>query len=195
MNFDAKSGDSDLRRGMADASLVTLVDLLRLQTEPLSSWAAAEIGRRFASLIRRFWRANRCGDYEDFSQEVLTRLFSALPRLRAADAFPGLFRQVVVGAAADYWRHRQPDVVDVPDEQFGEIPDPDADFGEELVTRLLVRSYLELLPSRERQVLLLLYFDDMDALEVANALGISAGAVRTTKVRALRRLREAITKM
>lgn len=195
MTSDDKSEVSEAREGLADAALGSLVELLRLQSEPAASRSAVEIARRFSPLIRRFWRLNRCGDYEDFSQEVLTRLFVALPHLRTAAAFPGLFRQIVVGAAADYWRRHQPAGVDVPDEELKELPDPDADFTEALVTRLLVGSYLELLPSREREVLQLLYFADLDTSEAARILGITPGALRTTKVRALARLREAIRNM
>lgn len=196
MTSDDRSGVSDGSvPGLADATLGTLVELLRLRAEPAASHAASEIACRFSPLIRRFWRSNRCGDLEDFSQEVLTRLFVALPHLRSIDAFPGLFRQVVVGAAADYWRRQQPAVVDMSDEDLREIPDLTADFSEELITRLLVRSYLDLLPPREREVLVLLYLADMDVAEAAERLGITPGALRTTKVRALTRLRDALKKV
>ena len=55
-----------------------------------------------------------------------------------------------------------------------------------------MRSYLELLSRREREVLELLYFEDMDPADAAKVLGITAGALRTTKVRALTRLRDAL---
>jgi len=41
-------------------------------------------------------------------------------------------------------------------------------------------------------VLELLYFEDMDPADAAKVLGITAGALRTTKVRALTRLRDAL---
>lgn len=195
MSSDDRSGASELPHGLAEVALGALVELVRLQAEPAASRAAAELARRFSPLIRRYWRDKRCGDYEDFSQEVLTRLFAALPHLRKVAAFPGLFRQVVVGAAADHWRRHRPGEVDLPDAELEKIAAPDADFGEELVTRLLVRSHLELLPAREREVLRLLYFGDLDVAEAARVIGITPGAVRTTKVRALARLRDALGKM
>jgi len=189
---DTSAASDEGRRGLADMPLGALVELLRLRSEPTASRAAAEVARRFSPLVRRFWRTNRCGDYDDFSQEVLTRLFVALPHLRSVDAFPGLFRQIVLATAADFWRRRHPPGVDVPEEQLHAIADPVADFSEALVTRLLVRSYLELLSRREREVLELLYFEDMDPADAAKVLGITAGALRTTKVRALTRLRDAL---
>lgn len=195
MTSEDKSEVFDRHGVFADAAIGMLVELIRLETEPAASHAAKEIARRFSPLIRSYWYSKRCGEYDDFSQEVLTRLFVALPHLREAEAFPGLFRQIVVRAAADYWRRFQPLGEDVPEEELEEIADPAGDFSEELVTKLFVLSYLDKLPPRERQILWMLYYEDLDPVEIANLLSISQGAVRTTKVRALTRLREALKKM
>lgn len=195
MTLEDKSEVFERREVFAESALGMLVELVRFQVEPGASRAAKEIARRFSPLIRSFWHAKRCGEYEDFSQEVLTRLFVALPHLRDVDAFPGLLRQIVVTAAADYWRRYRDPGVDVTEEVLEEIADPSADFSEELISKLFVLSYLEKLPAREREVLRLLYYDDLDPEEIANLLTISAGAVRTTKVRALTRLRELLKKM
>jgi len=195
MASGGRSGGSEAPGALTGAPLGSLVELIRLSAEPAASHAAQEVSRRFLPLLRKFWHANNCGEYDDFSQEVLTRLFAALPHLRVVEAFPGLFRQIVVTSAADFWRRQRPPGPEVSQEELESLPDPSADFSEELVTKLLVRSYLELLPSREREVVELLYFADLDPAEVAQMLGIAPGAVRTTKVRAIGRLRDAIRKM
>src|SRR5262249_54253574 len=55
--------------------------------------------------------------------------------------------------------------------------------------RLRVRAALEQLPPRDREVLVLLYMEDLSAVEIAATLGMTEGAVRTRHLRALERLR------
>jgi RNA polymerase sigma-70 factor (ECF subfamily) len=56
--------------------------------------------------------------------------------------------------------------------------------------RLRVRAALEELPPRDREVLVLLYMEDLSAVEIAAILGIAEGAVRVRHLRALERLRK-----
>ena len=161
--------------------------LLRLnESDPRSSAAATEILRRFQPLLRKYWAWHRLGEYEDFVQEAMLRLFIALPSLRNLDSFPGLFRRIVIGTAADALRARvesAADVEDLNDEQLA------VEFDESLSTGVVVRSYLEHLPPREREVINLTFFEDLDPAEVAVRLNLSEGAVRMTKSRAIGRLR------
>jgi len=157
-----------------------------LHNEVTSGEAINEILRRFHPLLRKYWRWQRVCEYEEFLQEVMVRLFGALPNLRDPNAFPGLLRRIVLATAADLLRRNSLEHVDIADvnpEHFA------VDFDESTSTPLLVRSYLELLPPREREVLYLSYFDDLDPTEVSKRLGVSAGAIRMTKSRALARLR------
>ncbi|MFO0954030.1 MAG: sigma-70 family RNA polymerase sigma factor [Isosphaeraceae bacterium] len=55
--------------------------------------------------------------------------------------------------------------------------------------RLLVRAALEQLPPRDREVLVLLYMEDLSAVEIAVVLDMTEGAVRVRHLRALDRLR------
>jgi RNA polymerase sigma-70 factor (sigma-E family) len=56
-------------------------------------------------------------------------------------------------------------------------------------TRLLVWQALSGLPPRQRTVLVLRYYEDMGEAEIAAALGISRGTVKSTAARALAKLR------
>jgi RNA polymerase sigma-70 factor (ECF subfamily) len=56
-------------------------------------------------------------------------------------------------------------------------------------SRRRVQAALEQLPPRDREVLVLLYMDDLSAVEIAAILGLTEGAVRTRHLRALERLR------
>jgi RNA polymerase sigma factor (sigma-70 family) len=189
MNSDAMSGAFENAEGRLAALPLPLL-LARLRdkdNQANASQAAVEILRRFQPLLRKYWAWHRLGEYEDFVQEVMLRLFIALQRLRDANAFPGLLRRIVIGTATDALRSMH---FETPD--FAAL-DPDkltVEFDESLATAVIVRSYLELLPPREQEVVSLLLFEDLDTGEVAQKVGLSVGAVRTTKSRAIRRLRK-----
>jgi RNA polymerase sigma-70 factor, ECF subfamily len=52
-----------------------------------------------------------------------------------------------------------------------------------------VQAALALLPPRDREVLVLLYMEELSAAEIGGVLGMTEGAVRTRHVRALERMR------
>jgi len=55
-----------------------------------------------------------------------------------------------------------------------------------------VQNCLQLLPERERTVLVMTFFDDSDAEEVARATGITAGNARVVRHRGIERLRRCV---
>ena len=172
---------------LSSVPLPELIQQLQLGgDDPRSSDAAVEVLRRFQPLLRKYWAWHRIGEYDDYVQEVMVRLFVALPRLKSLEAFPGLFRKIVIGTATDALRSPRPDtasIEDIDEERLTSV------FDESLSTSVVVRSYLEHLPPREREVLSMLFFDDMDPDEVAAKLSLTAGTVRMTKSRAIERLR------
>ena len=190
MISDVKSEAADSRDGLGDSiDIEDLITWLRLGQDPNASRAATEITKRFRPLIQKYWRQKRCGNYDDFSQDVMVRLFTALPHLDDSKAFPGLFKTIVVRTAADYWRHQGFD--------DSHLVDCDVDlleeaFDEDLSIGLVVKTYLNLLSPREKGVLELIYLYDLPTFEVARLFGLSVGAVRMTKARALARLRNQV---
>jgi DNA-binding CsgD family transcriptional regulator len=56
--------------------------------------------------------------------------------------------------------------------------------------RELVRQALARLPSRQREVLLLRYYQDLSEAEIAKRLGCAPGTVKSSAARALRALRD-----
>ena len=52
-----------------------------------------------------------------------------------------------------------------------------------------VQAALALLPPRDREILVLLYMEELSAAEIGGVLGMTEGAVRTRHVRALERMR------
>jgi RNA polymerase sigma-70 factor (sigma-E family) len=57
-------------------------------------------------------------------------------------------------------------------------------------TRLVLWQALARLPARQRTVLVLRYYEDLSEAEIAAALGVSRGTVKSTAARALAKLRE-----
>ena len=181
MSEGTESGD------LSELPLSSVIVQLRLgEHDPRSSAAATEILRRFQPLLRKYWAWHRLGEYDDFVQEAMLRLFIALPRLRHLESFPGLFRRIVIGTATDALRSRE--------DRLGGTEDLDeeqltVEFDDSLSTAVVVRSYLEHLPPREREVIEMTFFEDLDPSEVAARVNLSEGAVRATKSRAIARLR------
>jgi DNA-directed RNA polymerase specialized sigma24 family protein len=61
---------------------------------------------------------------------------------------------------------------------------------DEVDDRELVRQALDRLPARQREVLLLRYYEDLSEAEIATRLGCAPGTVKSSAARALRALRD-----
>jgi DNA-directed RNA polymerase specialized sigma24 family protein len=73
----------------------------------------------------------------------------------------------------------------------GELPEPSQSVQTDWVEdRQLVREALVLLPTRQREVLLLRYYEDLSEAEIARRLGCAPGTVKSSAARALRALRD-----
>ncbi|RYC12646.1 SigE family RNA polymerase sigma factor [Nocardioides zhouii] len=121
---------------------------------------------------------------EDLVQEALTKVAQRWPRLR--DGHPDAYaRQILVRDNVSWWRRARFEVA-------SEIVDPGrTPAGDSAVERRMVLlGALGRLTDRQRAVLVLRYFDDLSEAEIAQALGVSTGTVKSTAHLALRRLRE-----
>ena len=174
---------------LTSAPLEELLEILTAaeRNEAQCNHAIEEIARRFKPLVIKYWqKTGRTIEYAEFLQEVFSRLFGSIGALRDARAFPGFLRRIVVGAAADYWRLRKQE-----GEAYGlDIDELHEAFDADLVTALAIRTVLERLPEHERVVMELSFLEDRGSADVGRRLGISAGAVRVTKSRAIKHLRD-----
>lgn len=122
------------------------------------------------------WRILRnAADAEEVVQEVFLEAHRTL-QTRAVGRWGGLLRRVAVCRALDRLRQRKPilPLDDVSLVSNADSPEDQA-IGRELADRL--RQALAVLPERESAVFCLRYFEDFDNAEVAEALGITPGAV------------------
>jgi RNA polymerase sigma-70 factor (ECF subfamily) len=166
--------------------LERLVKGLRQTSTADASSYAAELIRRFEPLLRRAWHQGAFHvDYQDFVQDVFLRLFQSLPTLRHPRAFPGFFRRVALSVAVSHARKaaRQ-------ESNTAELVQQVDRFDERLLSHIFVRSYLEELPPREREVASLFFLQDLSAGDIARLLALTPSAVRATKSRAANHLRQ-----
>ena len=138
-----------------------------------------------------------CGEAaaDDVTQEALHDARRALPEFRGPCRFSTWLYRLTTNAAIDCLRrekrHRGTDDldgVDLPD--GGDTPQETAERSE---TRNAVRAALCQLTDEHREVLLLRYMQELDYGEIARALRISEGTVKSRINRAKARLKELLS--
>jgi len=165
-------------------------------TDDPRSWTADEaVSELYAAHWRRLvaLAASLMGESAS-AEEVVAEAFVTLHRrwnsLRERGSAVAYLKQSVVNGARDVLRHRA--VTD----RRRPLPDP-APAGPEEQALLaaehrLVLAALGGLPARQREVLVLRYQGDLSEADIATALGISRGAVKTHAHRGLSALRAAL---
>jgi RNA polymerase sigma factor (sigma-70 family) len=139
----------------------------------------AELVRMAASRLRRGT------DAEDVLHEVLLRVLRSGRRVDAVGAPVAYLRRAVANECVSAWRRSAHDVLveTMPDQHIDNLADA-------CVDRLSVRRALTVLTERQRRVITLTVLDDRADHEVALMLGVTTVTVRTTRRRALARLRQ-----
>ena len=132
------------------------------------------------------------GTAEDVVQEAFIGLTRAAPRLRDMGGAAAYLRTSVVNGSRSALRRRR--TVRGFLSRAGE-PDPAPPADRSVIaaeTRDEVTAAVGTLPSRMREVLVLRYWSELSAREIAQTLGISEGTVKSTASRALDRLEIAL---
>jgi RNA polymerase sigma-70 factor (sigma-E family) len=142
------------------------------------------VAARSAALLRTAFLLT--GDWalaEDLLQTALTKSWFAWKRI---DSSPEAYvRKVLTTTYATWWRRRWRS-----EYPTSELPDTGAAAEDATVDdRDLLWRALGTLPRRQRAVVVLRYYEDLSEEEVAAALGISRGTVKSTASRALAALR------
>ena len=130
-----------------------------------------------------------CGDVhqaDDLVQSTLVKVVLARRRLQRIDSLDAYTRRTLhstfISSRRRLWRREYPHA-DLPDSA---VPDPDVDLG------LAVREALQLLPSRQRAVVVLRFWEDLSVQATADVLGIGEGTVKSHTSRAMATLRAAL---
>jgi len=124
---------------------------------------------------------------DDLTQATLAKLYVAWGRLRDHHSIDAYARRVMVNEHRSLWRRasRRHEVV------AERLPEQPVEAQEYDGARDEVWALVQTLPRKQRAVIVLRYYEDLSEAEIADALGISAGTVKSQASRALAKLREA----
>jgi RNA polymerase sigma-70 factor (sigma-E family) len=124
---------------------------------------------------------------EEVVQDSFIAMHTAWPRLRDDENALSYLRQAVVNRSRSILRHR------VVPERNAPKPAPDMPSAEQgaltLLERRQVVTALRQLPPRQREALVLRYYGNLSEAQIASAMGISRGAVKSHTARAIVSLR------
>lgn len=127
---------------------------------------------------------------EEVVQDSFVAMHGGWRRLRDSDKALSYLRQSVVNRSRSVLRHRV--VVD----RNAPKPPPDMPSAEHgafaLIERSAVVAALRTLPPRQREALVLRYYGDLSEAQIAAAMGISKGAVKSHTARAMTALRSVL---
>jgi RNA polymerase sigma-70 factor (sigma-E family) len=132
-----------------------------------------------------------CGDWhtaEDAVSTALAKLYVSWNKVRDRERIDAYARTMVVRAVLDErrrpWRRER----DPFDEAVGAQAVPDR--TNQVHDRILLRQALESLPRRRRAVLVLRFYEGLSVEETAEALGCTAGTVKSQTARGLATMRD-----
>jgi RNA polymerase sigma-70 factor, ECF subfamily len=125
---------------------------------------------------------------EDLTIETFWRIHRAHARFDPSRSFEAWALRIATNAALDHLRSAPPET-ELPDD-LPEMPQPDPGISQEV--RRKTAYALGRLPPRLRIAATLALIEDQPYQEIAEALGVSVGAVKVRVFRALRLLRKAL---
>jgi RNA polymerase sigma-70 factor (sigma-E family) len=127
---------------------------------------------------------------EEVVQDAFVAMHGGWQRLRDTEKALAYLRQAVVNRSRSVLRHRT-----VVDKNLQKAPPdmPSAEHGAMvLLERHAVVVALRNLPDRQREAIVLRYYADLSEAEIATAMGISRGAVKSHTARGMSALRAAL---
>ena len=174
---------------------------LKRFTDWLQDHAAAELDadQAVAQLYSRYYQplirlatllVRDAATAEEVVQDAFVAMRGAWPRLRDADNALAYLRQAVVNRSRSVLRHRTVTSKNPPEAP----PDtPGAEHGApDLLDRPGAVAALRGLPERQREAIVLHYYADLSEDQIAAAMHISRGAVKSHTARGLSTLRAAL---
>ncbi len=123
------------------------------------------------------------GVAEEIVQEAFAQLLARWMLLRDRQAAPAYLRQIVVNSARTGWRRRQRREL-----RAHLLGGPAHTENPDIAQQSTLLAALAKLPSGKRSCLLLRYYADLSEAETAQALGVSAGTVKSQTAKGLRQL-------
>ncbi len=147
---------------------------------------------RSPALLRTAWMlTGDAASTEDLLQSALARVWPRWSRI--ADGRPEAYVRTAMVRINASWRSRRwngetPTADMTRHESGGGVPDAHAQVDD----RMVLAAALAALPVRQRQAVVLRFFDDLSVEEVAEIMGSSPGTVKSQSSRGLAKLRAAL---
>jgi RNA polymerase sigma-70 factor (sigma-E family) len=132
------------------------------------------------------------GDYneaEDLLQTALTKVYVSWWRVSRAASPDAYVRKILVNQLVS-WRRRKGPRKESPTDSPPEVADPSPETG--ITESAAMWQALATLPDRQRAVVVLRYYEDLSEREIAEALSIAPGTVKSQCSAGLQRLRAAL---
>lgn len=125
------------------------------------------------------------GHAEDLAQTALVRVFSSWSRVRAAEDMDAYTMRILINQNKNRFRRRrvEEDLTDALPDRGSEDPTSRLD------QRAGLLAALASLPKRQREVVVLRYWEDYSEAQTAAILGCSVGTVKSQAAKALAKLR------
>ncbi|MEV6180341.1 SigE family RNA polymerase sigma factor [Streptomyces sp. NPDC052016] len=129
-------------------------------------------------------------DAEDLLQTALAKTYVAWERIEDHRALDGYVRRALLNTRTSQWRKRKVDEF-----TCDELPEPEPRPGDEdpaerqALHDAMWRAIMKL-PSRQRAMVVLRYYEDLSEAQTAEVLGVSVGTVKSAVSRALGKLRD-----
>ena len=154
--------------------------------------ALAMLARRWdGKLLAHAWRLLRDGEAaKDAVQEGWAEILPGLSRLRDEGAFAAWAYRIVSRRCARQVRRRQTERRLT--EELATAPAEEGTAAESALDEEVVRKAIAALPPEQQAAIALFYLEDMSVAEVAVALDVPAGTVKTRLMHARRKLRGAL---
>jgi RNA polymerase sigma-70 factor (ECF subfamily) len=184
---------------MPEAAVSFESEVTRLRGGDLE--AAARLMERYQHRLYRYLlrMVGQPATAEDLFQQTWLRVMEHARRYDPRRPFEGWLFGVAHNAAIDYLRRRQPDSLDEPlpsgDTRAELAPSPEAGILEQLLVQERagqVTAALAELPTAFREVLTLRFEEEMKLEEIAVALALPLGTVKTRLHRALKALKRVL---
>jgi RNA polymerase sigma factor (sigma-70 family) len=155
-----------------------------MRTDSYAGWDTVLEGQREVLVRTASTRLGRAADAEDVVHDVLLRIFRAGRSTQDVGAPVAYLRRAVANECVDKWRRTRPEVL------VDQLPERHTDgAADRCVERLVLVDALTALPDQQRRVVTLTILEDWADAEAAELLGVSPVTVRTTRRRALAKLR------
>lgn len=123
---------------------------------------------------------------EDLLQETFLQLIRRVDRCRAARSPQAYLFGIARHVSADAWRRAKPHALDEAEIEAAPAPDPDRRLS-------AARETIASLPPLQREILDLRFQHDLSYAEIAEALEVPVGTVRSRLHNAMRLLRERLS--